>query len=75
MDFMNQAIDISGALLCFNDGDCVRAIKTNFVKMKSGSIRYKNEYGKMEVLDTEKYQHIAFKKECAVFAEDVILLK
>lgn len=75
MDFCDQVIDMEGKLLLFANQECVGAIPCIWVEKDPTGIRFKNEFGQVNVLDTDRYQHIAFKKEGAVFAEDVILLK
>lgn len=75
MDFCDQVIDKEGKLLLFSDQSCVASIPCIWVEKDSTGIRFKNVYGQVNVLDTDRYQHIAFKKDGAIFAEDVILLK
>lgn len=75
MDFCDQVIDMEGYLLLFAEGILLNCIPCNWVEKDPTGVRFKNVFGQMTVLDTDKYQHIAFKKKGAVFAEDVILLK
>lgn len=77
MDFCDQVIDMEGTLLLFPNQQCigVESIPCIWIEKDPTGVRFKNVFGQMTVLDTDKYQHIAFKKKGAVFAEDVILLK
>lgn len=75
MDFYDQVIDMEGYLLLYVEGTLLNCIPCNWVEKDSTGIRYKNDFGQMKVLDADKYSHIVFKKDRAIFAEDVILLK
>lgn len=75
MDFHDQVIDMEGYLLLFMDGILINAIPCNWAEKDSTSIRYKNGFEQVQVLDTDKYQHIAFRRNHPMSTKDVILLK
>lgn len=75
MDFCDQVIDMEGKLLLFADQSFVESIPCIWVEKDSTGVRFKNVFGQVNVLDADRYQHIAFKKDSAVTEEDVILLK
>lgn len=75
MDFCDQVIDMEGYLLLFVDGTLINAIPCNWAEKDSTNIRYKNRFEQVQVLDTDKYQHIAFKSGNPMSEKDVILLK
>lgn len=75
MDFCDQVIDMEGRLLLFAEGALVNYIPCTWVEKDSTGIRFKNGFGEMQVLDTDKYQHVAFKRDHPLSSKDVILLK